>query len=383
MRIAFVITGGVDPSGRERVIPSLLSLIERVARRHDVVVYALRYFSEPRRYSLLGATIQDLGRPNGMRRQYSALLKAMRRDGPFDLVHAYWGLPSGLAGALVARRLGCPSIVTLDSGEFAAIPAINYGLQLRWRQRLAITATCRLATRLTVCSRYQQRLALEHGVQADLIPLGVDTRLFIQRPKGSDACLTPVRPPGAPWRLIHVASLNPVKDQSTLIEAMRRLLAGMPDVHLDIVGEDTLNGAIQALVRSAAIDQHVTFHGFQPTDVLVPLYQRAHLAVLSSRHEAAGVVVLEAAACGVPMVGTRVGHVADWAPGAAVAVPPGDSAALADAIAATLAEPELRDRLAVRARAWTIEHDADWTAREFDTLYQNVTQGARHGDQAG
>ncbi len=381
MRIAFVITGGVDPSGRERIIPSLLSLIERVARRHEVVVYALRYFSEPRRYSLLGATIQDLGRPNGMRRQYSALLKAMRRDGPFDLVHAYWGLPSGLAGALVARRLGCPSIVTLDSGEFAAIPSINYGLQLRWRQRLAVAATCRLATRLTVCSRYQQRLALRprrahgsHSARRGYSPVCPATNGV-----GDLSDTGPTH--GVPWQLIHVASLNPVKDQSTLIEAMRRLLTRMPDVHLDIAGEDTLSGAIQGLVKNAAIDQRVTFHGFQPTDALLPLYQRAHLAVLSSRHEAAGVVVLEAAACGVPTVGTRVGHVADWAPEAAVAVPPGDSEALADAIAATLAEPQLRDRLAARARAWTIEHDADWTAREFDTLYRNIAQASRHGDQ--
>src|SRR5580700_989858 len=111
MRIAFVITGGVDPSGRERVVPALLSLVERTARRHDVVVLVLRYFTERRRYDLAGATIQDLGRPEGIRRQYAALLDALRRDGPFDVVHAYWGLPAGLAASAVARRLGVPSIV--------------------------------------------------------------------------------------------------------------------------------------------------------------------------------------------------------------------------------------------------------------------------------
>jgi glycosyltransferase involved in cell wall biosynthesis len=361
VRVAFVITGGVDPGGRERVVPSLLWLIERMARRHDVVVYVLRYFSEPRRYSLLGATIQDLGRPEGIRRQYSALLDGMRRDGPFDLVHAYWGLPAGFAATLVAKRLGLPSIVTLDSGEFAAVPAINYGLQLRWRQRLAVSATCRLATRLTVCSRYQLSLAKAHRVSADLIPLGVDTRLFVPPP--------PLRPLGPPWRLIHVASLNRVKDQPTLVEAMRQLLTRTPDVHLDIVGEDTLGGAIQRLVMSAGIDRHVTFHGFQHSDAIVPLYQQAHLAILSSLHEAAGVVTLEAAACGIPTIGSDVGYVADWAPDAAVAVRPGDPAALASAIERALADPEILDRIAARACAWTLEHDADWTAAEFDRLY--------------
>jgi glycosyltransferase involved in cell wall biosynthesis len=359
MRIAFVVTGGLDRSGRDRVVPALLALVERVARHHDVVAYVLRYYDQPCRYDLAGATIRDLGRPQGIRRQCSTLLGAMRRDGPFDLVHAYWALPAGLTATVVATVLRIPSIVTLDSGEFVGIPDIAYGLQLRWRPRLAVWTTSRLATHLTVCGRYQERLALARGYRPDVIPLGVDTSLF--QPAA--------RTEGPPWRLIHVASLNPVKDQPTLVDAMRRLLTRVPDVHLDLVGEDTLNGAIQAAVERAAIARRVTFHGVLRSDELVPLYQRAHLQVLSSRHEAAGVVVLEAAACGVPTVGTSVGYVADWALDKAVAVRPGDPAALADAIERTLADPQLRDRLAARARAWTLEHDADWTAGEFERLY--------------
>ena len=85
MRVALVVTGGVDRSGRDRVIPALLALIERLARRHHVVVYVLRYLDQATTYPLLGATIRDLGRPRGVVRQYSALVKAMADDGPFDL----------------------------------------------------------------------------------------------------------------------------------------------------------------------------------------------------------------------------------------------------------------------------------------------------------
>ena len=319
----------------------------------------LRYYTERRRYSLRGATIQDLGRPEGIRRQYAALLDAFRRDGPFAVVHAYWGLPAGLAASAVARRLGVPSIVTLDSGELVAIPDIGYGLQLRWRQRLAVAATCRLATRVTVCSRYQELLARVHGIEPDVVPLGVDTKLFVPGRRAE----------GPPWRLVHVASLNPVKDQVTLIEAMRHLVNRIADVHLDVVGEDTLHGSIQRLVARQGLSRQVTFHGFQPSDALVSLYQRAHLAVQASRHEAASVVALEAAACGVASVGTSVGYLADWAPGAAVIVPPGEPSALAGAIEHTLGDRQLRDRVATAARRWTLAHDADWTAGEFDRLY--------------
>ena len=65
MRIGLIVTGGVDRSGRERVTPALLWLIERLARRHDVHVFALHYYRAPCTYSLLGATVHDVGRVEG------------------------------------------------------------------------------------------------------------------------------------------------------------------------------------------------------------------------------------------------------------------------------------------------------------------------------
>src|SRR5437764_6634744 len=102
MRIALVVAGGVDRSGRERVLPALLWLIERLARRHDVHVFALHYYPEARSYPLLGATVHDIGRvegPPGLRRLRvrSRLRRAVERAGPFDLLHAYWGMPAVMA----------------------------------------------------------------------------------------------------------------------------------------------------------------------------------------------------------------------------------------------------------------------------------------------
>jgi len=363
MRIALVVSGGVDRSGRERVIPALLWFIERLARRHDVVVYVLRYHQKPCSYSLLGATVHDLGRPRGLRRQYFALLRALRRDGAFDIVHGYWVLPAGLVAAAVGQRLGVPSVVTLDSGELVGIPDLRYGLQRLWRQRLAVKLTLHLASRLTVCSQYMQDLAGAHGVRPDVIPIGVDPDVF-------SPGVRPVE--GPPWRLVHVASLNPVKDQPTLLAAFQRLVLHGPEIHLDIAGEDTLSGAIQDLSRQFQVDRHVTFHGVQPTEAIAALYRQAHLVVVSSRHEAACVVALEAAAAGVPVVGTAVGYIADWAPERAVAVPPADSAALAGAIEATLADFLRRRLMAAAAREWTLAHDADWSAAQFERLYQEI-----------
>jgi glycosyltransferase involved in cell wall biosynthesis len=379
VRIALVVTGGVDRSGREKVIPALVWLIERLAVRHEVFVYALRYHDHPCTYPLRGATVHDLGRPAGALAQYTRLVARLRRDGPFDVVHGYWALPAGLAAAAAARRLGIPCVVTADSGEFSAIPEIGYGNQLRWRQRLAVRAALRMATRVTVCSRYMERLARRHGCVPEVIPMGVDRTVFAGGPERAAPRISGGAPriPGAAaqaprWQLLHVAHLNPVKDQPTLLRAFRAVVDRIGDAHLDIAGEDTMNGTIQALARDLRLESHVTFHGALPGDRLTTLYRNAHLLLLSSRHEAAGVVLLEAAASGVPTVGSAVGYLADWAPERAVAVAPHDPPALAEAVLALLANPAERARLAASAREWALAHDADWTARAFERLYASM-----------
>ena len=313
MRIALVVAGGVDRSGRERVIPALLALVERLARRHEVFVYVLRYHEHACSYPLLGATVRDLGRPRGVRRQYLALVEALKRDGAFDVIHGYWGLPCGLIASAAGRRLGIASVVTCDGGEFVAVPDIEYGSQYRLRQRLAVSTMCRYAKAITVGSEYQAGLARALGIEPTILPIGVDCSVFTPGPRSE----------GPPWRLLNVARQNPVKDQGTLLRAVRRLVSRGVDVHLDLVGEDTMDGAMPALAIELGLQSHVTFHGFLPTEAVIPLYQQAHLAVLTSLHEAAPVSILEAAACGTPVAGTAVGFVADWAPERAVAIPCG------------------------------------------------------------
>jgi glycosyltransferase involved in cell wall biosynthesis len=363
VRIAWIVAGGVDESGVERVTPSLLWQIERLARRHEVHVYVLRYHDRPRTYHLLGATVHDLGRPEGIRRQYAAALDAIRRDGCPDVLHGMLALPAGLVAAAAGRRLGVASVVTCDSGEFVRIDDIGYGAQAAMRQRWAVRLMAGLASRVLVCTDYQARLAAACGVRTLLVPIGVDLSMF-QPPTA--------RADGPPWRLLQVASLNRVKDQETLLAALARLIDSGLDARLEIAGEDTLGGAVQREAERLGIAQRVTFHGTVPSAELAPLYQRAHLFVLSSRHEGGPVVALEAAASGLPIVGTEVGYIADWAGERAAAVSPHEPARLADAIANLIADPSRRARLAASARDWVLRHDADWTAGEHDRLYQEL-----------
>jgi glycosyltransferase involved in cell wall biosynthesis len=378
MKIALAVPGGVDRSGRDRVVPMFLWLIERLSRRHDLHVFALDYYDEPCSYELGGAAVHDLGRPRGLRgtRRFQVarrLADALRAHGPFDLLHAYWGMPAAIAAARVAPQLGTPLIVTLDSGELVRFDDIGYGLQRRWIDRRALRHALERAAMVTVPTSYMASLMPRSAARPAIVPVGVDRSTF---PSGSP-------PEGPPWRLIRVASLNRVKDYPTLLQAFRLVVDREPRVTLDIAGEDLLGGAIQRLAAELGIEDRITFHGALPTAALAALYRRAHLNVLSSRHESANVTVLEAACSGIATVGSAVGYVADWSPERAVAVPARHPKALADAIIALLHDEPRRRQIAEAARAWALAHDADWTAAAFDRLYHQVTRAGRRAHRSG
>jgi glycosyltransferase involved in cell wall biosynthesis len=367
MKIAFVVKGGLHPSGRHEVMPAWIGLLERLAARHEVHAYAMQHLAEPSLYELRGITVHDLGRPGGSTplgrlSQWRALRAELAMVEPYDVLHGFWVDPGGLMAALAGRSLRVPAVVTCDSGEFSALDDIGYGMQRTILGRSLVAAACRCASAVHVTTDYMARLAAEHGYVVSHIPIGTDV-----------AALHPpiARPEGPPWKLLQVASLNRVKDHATLIDALA-IVARDVDVHLDLVGEDTLNGSLQAHAVDVGVAGRIGFHGYRVFDELPIFYRAAHMYVQSSRHEAAGAAVMEAAASGVPIVGTRVGYVADWDGERAVAVEPGDAAALAGAIVATLRNRDLRARLAASARGFAATHDVAWTAVQFEQMYESL-----------
>lgn len=364
MRIALIVPGGLHPSGSAQVVPALLWLIERLAGDHEVHAFALRHLAEPATYPLAGATIHDLGRPQGTWAQWRELRRALVSCGRFDVLHGYLAHPAGMLAAIAGRTLKTPTVVSCDSGEFVALGDIGYGSQLRPSGRAAVAIACRLATRVHVTTRFMADQAQAHGVDAIRIPLGVDTGRVSVRPPLAE---------GPPWRLLQVASLNRVKDQSTLLTALR-IVREKTDVRLDLVGEDTLGGVLQRQAADSGLDDAVSFHGWRSHDALRPFHDAAHLYVQSSRHEGAGIAVLEAGASGVPIAGTAVGYVSDLAPQAAMAVPPSDPVALAAAVIRLLQNPTERSSIADAAREFARSRDADWTSRKLVELYASIAR---------
>ncbi|URL57975.1 glycosyltransferase family 4 protein [Luteibacter flocculans] len=370
MKIAMVLPGGVDRGGEARVIPVFLALIERLARVHEVHVFALHQEKEPGIWPLRGATIHNIGEGRTVWRAIGAVI-AEHRKAPFHLVHAIFSGHCSFIAVAAATWLRLPSLVHIAGGELVALDAIGYGGRRTWRGRLREAIVLRLAHVVTAASRPILDALRTLGIEARRMPLGVDTAAWTPRAP---------RPRGdGPARLIHVASLNKVKDQGTLLRALAKLIHAGMAIELHMIGVDTLAGEAARLAQHLGIERQVSFLGFRTQRELLPLLAEADLLVMSSLHEAGPLVTLEAAVLGVPTVGTAVGHIAEWSPSAAVAVPPGDVHALADAIHRVLDDDGLRMRLAAEAQRRALAEDADYTASTFLAIYAERVAGSRHG----
>lgn len=204
------------------------------------------------------------------------------------------------------------------------------------------------------------------GVAADRISVvhnGLDRR-FLDAGI-NDAPAAPDRK--EPGLVIYLGRLKKYKNVDHLIQAMAIVREEVPGARLVIVGTGDRRRALESLTRSMGLDDVVRFTGFVSEDEKLRLLTRAELAACPSSKEGWGITVIEANACGVPVVAARVpglrDAVVDGETG--VLVPPGDREAMARALIGLLRDREERERLAgnavARSRLYTWENTARQT----------------------
>jgi glycosyltransferase involved in cell wall biosynthesis len=372
-----LIMPGFSTSEEDWCIPAVLNLVRELARDNEVHVFALRYPHHRRTYPVYGATVHTFGgaATGGVGRISllgRALMSVVRhnRHRPFDVLHGLWADEPGFLAVIASRWLGISAVVSLLGGELVGLPDIGYGGQLSRINRWLIRIALRGATRVTAGSASLRRL-VQPLVSSDrllLMPLGVDTRLF----HSGDRPANPTPLAEGEIKLLHVASLVPVKDQATLLRALSRIVVRMPGVHLHVVGEGPLRLDLESLAESLGVATHVTFHGTVRHDCLPAYYRAADLCVLSSRYESQGMVILEAAACACPTVGTAVGLLPDLMP-ATQMVPVGDAYALAEVLLRTLADRQALIAMGQASlEAVKAGYTLDQTMDELSALYAEL-----------
>ncbi|WP_017161289.1 glycosyltransferase, partial [Xanthomonas phaseoli] len=175
MKLALVVPGGVDRSGEVRVIPVFLTLIEWLARSHDVHVFVLHQEPQPGTWHLRGATVHNIGARRTRLRAIAAICDEHRRA-PFAVIQAIFSGYCSLIAVTAAKLLRRPSVVHIAGGELIALHRIGYGGRRKWRGRLREAVILRLADQVTAASAPIIDSLQALGIAAQRVPLGVDLR---------------------------------------------------------------------------------------------------------------------------------------------------------------------------------------------------------------
>lgn len=302
--------------------------------------------------------------------EQSALPLALSRAG-VDVYHGpAYGMPA------LAR---VPSVVTVHDLAFFRVPETfprAQGFYLRAATRLSV----RRAAALVAVSSHTRRELID--------VLGAAPERVHVVPNGADGTFRPLPPADvAAWRrraglperfFLTVGTLQPRKNVGALLAAQARMRATDPDVpDLVVAGapgwgdEDP-----RRRVTELGLTGHVHFPGYLPPADLPKLYNAALAFACPSRYEGFGLPVLEAMACGTPVVVANATSLPEVAGAGAILVDPDDIAGWAAALIALAADPARRAEMAEAGLARAARFTWARAARETAAVYRQALAGA-------
>jgi glycosyltransferase involved in cell wall biosynthesis len=354
---------GERETGNETYMVNLLRALSRVNRDDEIVVAAAHpQVVEPlitgdRRCSLVPVS------PNPVRR----LL--------YDLPR----LASGLDVDLLCVTYTGPLMV--NRPMVAVVHDVSFRRHPEWfspRDRVVLTlgvgATVRRAAAVVTLSEFSKReIAATCAVPIDRIhvtPLAAGPEFTIEG--GDDAAVHARYGLRRPY-LLAVGNLQPRKNLLRLIKAFNRLQA-RADFHHDlvIVGTAKWGGAIGSVIDYHALSDRVKPIGYVSTTDLPAIYRGAELFVYPSLYEGFGLPVLEAMACGTPVLASKGSAIPETAGHAARLVDTGSASELADSIAELCSQPALRAQLREQGLARSRMFSWDETASQTLDIFHCV-----------
>jgi len=354
-------------SGAERMV---VETVRRLAGRFSITVVTARLDAKlPRRETRMieGTTLTYEIVRLGFGAKWDkflypllAPLWALRQ--PHDLVHAVMESYAGIAlwwyRAFGGKK---PTIMTLQSGDLD-MPEKNRKIpRFVWRNiHTSPTIAVGISTALT---RRAEKLGAKRTMT---IPNGVDfghLNEILQVEKSVH-------------RVVTVARLSPEKGLPFLIEAIKIARHSVEDAELAIVGGGALEAELKTYAEKLSLQDVVRFLGAKPNAEAMAEVAKSAVFVLPSLGEGLGIVLLEAQALGVPVIGTDIGGIPDVIEHekTGLLVPPSDAKAIAAAIVRILTEPGLGDRLAAGARERLAKFDWDKIAESYAALYEELAK---------
>jgi len=265
----------------------------------------------------------------------------------------------------------CPSVVTVYDLSFVYFPDRFPAWQQFYLQRQT-ARSCRQARRVITISE-SSRQDVHHFLGAplakiDVVHPGVDD---VYRPLLAADVEAFCRHRGLERFILHVGTLQPRKNIPTLIEAFARL----PDPTLQLVlvgGKGWLFAEIYERVKTLGLQERVRFTGYVPDDELPFWYNAADLLVFPSVYEGFGMPVVEAMACGTPVVAAESSSIPEAAGAAGLLFLPYDVAGLAERMAAVLSDAALSSSMRQKGLEQARHFSWERAGRETAAVYRRA-----------
>lgn len=292
----------------------------------------------------------------------------LEKDFPFDLIHAHTVYPDGFAAAMLGRAFARPTVITLHGGD------VTLYLKRPLVRRMGLWALSRTHRIISVSRALRTAIVSGHGADPDriaVIPNGVDVSRFApmaQQEAQERLGLTNKVP-----RILYVGGIERSKGIDYLLKAAGELRRNTQHpVEVVLIGEGRYEGRAKELATELGIDDAVAFVGKRP-NTEIPLWINAcDLLVLPSLSEGFGVVLIEAMACGKPVVATRCGGPEDIVtPETGILVSPGDYMALAEALQEVLSDQRRFDPQDIRRQA-VAKYAYDSIASSIIGVYRDI-----------
>ncbi|MFH1564189.1 MAG: glycosyltransferase [Nitrospirota bacterium] len=327
-------------------------LVPKFQVRNGIEVYYPRYFWLPYRRFPLGGIFYFLG-------SIFTVLKIKKAGFDFDIIHTYFSYPDGFAAVLIGKWLKKPVVIIEGMSYFTSMmespfcrPQILYAIA---NSKKVICETN--AQRKKICAggvKDEKTVVLQKGV--DLSKFKLNIRPIEQFPK----------------KLLFVGLLIPRKGIVPLINVVKRLTEAGYNIILDVIGDGELREDVKEQVRELRLEKYVNFLGARPNEEVAEYMQDCDLFVLPSFAESFGVVVIEALACGKPVVSTYCGGPEDiLTKDTGILIQPGDENALFEAIKYILDNPQKYDSQRIRKYA-ECKYDLDIVTSKMVELYQQI-----------
>jgi teichuronic acid biosynthesis glycosyltransferase TuaC len=279
--------------------------------------------------------------------------RCMKRIEPFiddvnpDLVLAYWIYPEGRAAAAIARKRGVPVIVGARGSDLRRIPDIV--------TRGLVKSTIKDADFAVTVSEELRKRAIELGCapsRVQAILNGCDPDIFFVRSRIE--ARQALNLPEDVQLILFVGWLAPLKGLTELFEAVSRLIPQHPRLQLACIGEGRLANSLNEQCSRDPLNKRVRMLGARSSQEISIWLGAADLLCLPSHSEGCPNVILEALACGRPVVASDVGGIPELLNASSgILVPPADVKRLAEALHQALELPWDPDAIALRAaRDW-------------------------------